>query len=69
MKNHERNSDNNATLTLSLPLVNQWQKDYKASSASLNFFAEINWSKIKEASARISRRYSFDDNGGGYQGL
>jgi hypothetical protein len=34
-----------------------------------NSLKEYGALKVKEEASKIGRRYSFDDNGGGYQGL
>ncbi|MGN6401601.1 MAG: hypothetical protein ACTHMD_14190 [Flavisolibacter sp.] len=68
MKSSERHSQNVAGLR-ALPAP-QRPAEYQHVSVKHNYFVtETNLLKIKEATAKIGRRYSFDDNGGGYQGL
>jgi hypothetical protein len=68
MKSNERHSQSVAGLR-ALPAP-QRPADYQQASLKHNYYVtESNLLKMKETTAKISRRYSFDDNGGGYQGL
>ncbi|MGN6163886.1 MAG: hypothetical protein ACTHOF_05025 [Flavisolibacter sp.] len=68
MKSGERHSQN-VTGLRALP-ASQRPVEYQHVSIKHNHFAtETNLLQMKETTAKISRRYSFDDNGGGYLGL
>ncbi|MGZ3839056.1 MAG: hypothetical protein ACXVMS_03515 [Flavisolibacter sp.] len=54
---------------LSIPFVRPGKEGIKGLIKTPVYLTENSFSSLREMSARISRRYSFDDNGGGYQGL
>jgi hypothetical protein len=70
MKNHKRNTENGAGLQ-HLPMQNNltFATQKNESANYTHSFSETLSSKVINENARVGRRFSFDDNGGGYQGL
>lgn len=68
MKSNERHSQNIIGLR-ALPVPERAVEQQQASLKHIYYATETSLFKINETTAKISRRYSFDDNGGGYQGL
>ena len=68
MKGNKRRQQNGAE-ERATALAEPQPSYYSTPSNAYNYSMTLIASKLIDESLKISRRYSFDDNGGGYQGL
>ncbi|GEM_PF-5506329 len=69
MKNNKRPSESSTELMTLTPDTLRVAYKKSASDSYTYSVSDLLALKAKEETLKVGRRYSFDDNGGGYQGL
>jgi len=69
MKNNKRHSESSTELMTLTPDTLRVAYKKSVSDTYTYTVSDLLALKAKEETSKIGRRYSFDDNGGGYEGL